>query len=191
MKKNGISSVIFFVIFLIAESLFSQNEQHKTNPPDSFVNELRVSNGVILGVGFNNAGVAEISYGRAIFRPTKYLLGMEGHYIQKEYMLVQFYLGSEFLFDANQFMIAPKVGLNLSVSIVNLSFCNFMYYTDFKEEAYSYRPEIGLSLWGGRLFYGYNIPFTNNDFFTNYRHHVGLTWFFNIYKSEKKTIPKE
>ena len=181
-----IACLVTLFLFFIGMPVFAQNDQFVISSADSITNEGKMFNAIIIGGGFNESGIAEIGFGRAMFRPTKYLLGENRKYLQEEYMVGQLYVSSEFVFYPNKMLIAPKIGMNMGISFVNFSYSNFLYYTDFKEGAFSYRPEIGVSLWGGRLYYGYNIPISNKDFLKNNRHQIGLNCLIKIGKIQSK-----
>ncbi len=177
----------FFLFIICCFFSYSQEDSTQNNSQEYIINENTDFNCIIVAGGYNNGGVAEIGFGRVTVRPLKYLLGAEPKILPKNYSPGQINACVELLSRSNSFLFAPKVGLSMGVSMLNFSYANFLYYTDFTDGALSYRPEIGIALSNGKLNYGYNIPLSNKDFLKDYRHQIVFSWYFKAGKSKKIT----
>ena len=65
-------------------------------------------------------------------------------------------------------------GYNLGINIIN--------YSDFKESALRFRPEIGFGFGIFRIVYGYNLVLTNKDFTGINNHNFGLNVMIDLRK---------
>ena len=67
----------------------------------------------------------------------------------------------------NKWVVAPRASFEHHLTFLPLFAAwriNGLYYTDFDKGAFTFRPEIGLTLRSNvYLFYGYNIPFQNQE----------------------------
>lgn len=85
-------------------------------------------------------------------------------------------LSSEFLID-NNLIICPKLGYHIVFSFLHTGISIFSY-TDFKQNKFGLRPELGLSLGGVvGVCYGYNLS-THNDTFGISNHNLSVKMIF-------------
>ena len=63
-------------------------------------------------------------------------------------------------------------GTNIGLNLIN--------YTDFKDNAIRFRPEIGMGFGSFRMIYGYNFPITNKDFNEVNSHLFGINILLDI-----------
>ena len=70
-------------------------------------------------------------------------------------------------------------GMNIGLNIIN--------YTDFRENSFCLRPEIGVGFGVFRIVYGYNFAITNKDFEGINRHNFGLNIMFKLKTIKEKT----
>ena len=77
--------------------------------------------------------------------------------------LIAYKLSTEFNFNFNHFMMAPKLGLEFDPTY----FCfrvNIIDFTDFKTNDFRFTPEVGFGLIGIiTLCFGWNIPLTHTE----------------------------
>jgi len=95
--------------------------------------------------------------------------------------------GANFLFQDNNFGIAPKAGLGFQLLLLDANF-SFVWYNNFDEIDCAIVPEIGFSIFGWfKVNYGYNIFFNNDSPFRINTHCVTIRidWFFNQKNSSK------
>lgn len=190
MRSRNIHSLVSSFLMTSATAFISlaQNDSLSEKPTtspiqDSIINEEFFCEGFMVGSGLNNGiGIGEIGYGFTGFRPLKYLTGRENNWLPKNYMVAQAYLTSEFYISGTRTVVAPKFGLSIALSFININYFNFLYYTDFKRGAFVYRPEIGITFFGHRLYYGYNWLRSNKVFINTNRHQLGICFFINTVK---------
>lgn len=85
----------------------------------------------------------------------------------KRIISYSFYGGSEFLFNRNNFLVAPKVGANLSIYLFMLG-SEMALYTNFKSSTLCFKPYIAAGLHSFKVSIGYNLHFYNKkEFFLN------------------------
>ncbi|MEX2595358.1 MAG: hypothetical protein WEC59_00400 [Salibacteraceae bacterium] len=80
-------------------------------------------------------------------------------------------LSLEFNFNPNNFILAPKVSYEYHLVLIGARI-SIIDFINFSQHDFRLTPEAGISLNGGmNLFYGYNIPITDNtlDYITNHR----------------------
>ena len=171
MKKLKRNCTVLFIIFLSLK-IFGQAERKTHN--DSLRNKysFRTDLTLISGYQIHKNHFAEIGIG--IKRD-----GIVGHHpstiiygITNEIKLY------------NGFIWGLKAGLwvgngyNLGLNIIN--------YTDFKESALRFRPEIGFGFGKFRVVYGYNLALTNKEFRGINTHNFGLNIMFDLKKLNKE-----
>lgn len=72
------------------------------------------------------------------------------------------FIGSEFRIGGSDFIIGPKVGMYFGMGLgIGL---NAIYYTNFEEGSFVFRPEFGTTAFVMKIFYGYNWKLSNRDF---------------------------
>ncbi len=82
-------------------------------------------------------------------------------------------LTTEFGGSFKNFIIAPKLTYSYSLVILNFS-SSLIYYSDFKDGAYYFRPSFGFSYFGYYdIIYGYNFAFNNSIPNVN-SHNIGI-----------------
>jgi hypothetical protein len=76
---------------------------------------------------------------------------------------------------AERFIIAPKVSYTMNWFI---SFgASMVYYTDFHGGSLRFRPEIGISMLGARVYHGWNFSVDKYNPMPINTSFVGLTYF--------------
>lgn len=185
MQKSKVFSLIIFL--LNGLNCYSQINATEITERDSIINQDAMLKCLIASGGYNNGWVGELGFGMLSYRPTKYLIGKEPKFLPKNYISSKLYVASEFIGAQDRMMVAPKMCFTSGISFVSISYVNFLYYTDFTEGAFSYRPEIGFNIGHGHLYYGYNIPLSNKSFLDDFRHQIGFSWFFKVGKSKITT----
>ena len=94
-------------------------------------------------------------------------------------------ISNEFRYD-NNFVWGMKFGAwsgggvggtNIGINLIN--------YTDFKENAIRFRPEIGLGFGGFRMVYGYNFSLVNKEFDKINSHLFGIHLLFDLKKLQE------
>jgi hypothetical protein len=117
-------------------------------------------------------------------------LGFALHSTFHHMLFVTKFIGSEIRLGGSDFIIGPKVGLYFGMGIgIGL---NAIYYTNFDEGAIVFRPEIGWTALGAKIFYGYNWNLTNKDFKGINAHQLGVSFLIPLKKySAKKVIIQE
>lgn len=182
--KLSFALILLITGFSIPKSSLAQSEPVTLTDSDSLINIEENTFGINAGGGYiGNSFVGEIGYGAVSLRPLKFLTGNDKKSIFEKYMAGQAAASAEFFQKGDNWIVAPKVGVVMGFSFVNLTYANFLYYTDFTSGAFSYRPELGVSYRRGRLFYGYNIPLSNKEFLSDMRHYIGLTYQLGVVKS--------
>ena len=89
----------------------------------------------------------------------------------------------DFILNFKQFIIGPKMGINLSVGGICLG-SEFGVYTDFEKISPRFIPFIGIGGNGAKLFVSFPIKFSNSDFVPINKLNVVIT--FPIYNLNKK-----
>lgn len=90
------------------------------------------------------------------------------------------YLTIDGLIKDDEPIIGPKIGYEITAGLIGLA-ADVTYYTDFEKESLMFTPRAGLSLMGfANLFYGYNIPLSDEQFGIISRNRFSLV--FNINK---------
>lgn len=137
---------------------------------DSIYISEKAGYGLNIGAGYNGNPMLDIGIGY-------------GHTqtIRTKQIYSTLYLGSEFLFQEEETIIGPKFSL-WSISFLGIisSGYNLIYYTDFKEGSFQFRPEIGLGYKGVKLSYGYNIPISNKHFGGISRNSISIALFLRL-----------
>jgi hypothetical protein len=88
-------------------------------------------------------------------------------------------------------IIGPKIGYELTAGLIGLA-ADVTYYTDFENDSWMVTPKAGLSLLGfANLFYGYNIPLSNESFGIIDRNRFSIVFninrdYFNLKSAEKR-----
>ncbi|WP_299339449.1 hypothetical protein [uncultured Psychroserpens sp.] len=84
------------------------------------------------------------------------------------------------------YVIAPKVGYEISATVFALRLSAVNYFQNEKSE-FRLLPELGISMYGWvNLTYGYGIPFNNGNLNNVSHHRLGLS--FNLDKRLKNKI---
>ncbi len=132
--------------------------------------------GLNLGVGYNTA--TYLDFGFAYGAKDKFGIGT---------LQSTLYAGSEFIFKDDKLIYGPKIASwTIGVLGVLSTGYNLIYYTDFQDGSWQFRPELGLGYKTVKLNYGYNIPINNRTFGNLSRHTFSLVWYLNL-----KTVKSE
>lgn len=143
----------FMKLFAILLSLFFISNAHAQDtlhrrPYDT----IYTSKSTAIGIGFH-AGkylYGEIGIGRSVLQYHSH--GLAGWGISA---------GSEIQI-GKDVLVAPKLSATFS-SMGVICGANALYYTDFKNGTFVFRPEIGFGIPAARLSYGYNMRFGNDE----------------------------
>jgi hypothetical protein len=97
-------------------------------------------------------------------------------------LFVTKFIGSEIRLGGSDFIIGPKLGLYFGIGLgIGL---NAIYYTNFEEGSLVFRPEIGTTVVGLKIFYGYNWKLTNTNFKGINSHQLGIAFLIPISKTQ-------
>jgi len=160
MTKKYILTTLLSILYI---SLYSQTDSIRTKRIEKFY-EYAIDNdttrldsiyssttkswGIIAGIGINEKINLELGYGRAFY-------GVIWHH----WHFANYYLGSEFMFQNETFLIAPKISFWCNGgSVPGALGLNLLYYTDLNHyNNFVFRPEIGIGYFKFKLVWGYNI----------------------------------
>ncbi|MFN6944498.1 MAG: hypothetical protein ACK4ND_06090 [Cytophagaceae bacterium] len=88
-----------------------------------------------------------------------------------------------------QLIVAPKISCWLAGGFAGG--LNLLYYSNFKQGALVFRPEVGIGFDRLRIIYGYNIVITNRSSGFASSHLIGINILFNLKKlKEVKEQPR-
>lgn len=103
---------------------------------------------------------------------------------------INYFFGNDFILNFKQFIIGPKLGINLSVGGICLG-SEFSVYTNFEKISPRFIPFIGIGGNGAKLFLSFPIKFTNSDFIPVNKLNVGITLpIYNLNKKKFEIINK-
>lgn len=127
------------------------------------------THGLTLGVQAGDAGKsleAMYSYGNLIYWPkTRMIKGLGAISIGMETGPL----------NADRFIIAPKISYTMNWFV---SFgASMLYYTDFQGGSLRFRPEIGVSMLGLRVYHGWNFSVDKYNPLPMNASFVGLTYY--------------
>ncbi len=148
--------------------LYEQNDSLKILSYKQ-VNVLGIMAGYSLGkYSYGELGVAMISNSLVGHHP----------FSTVKFISTEFRIGQDFI-------VGPKIGVwasgGSSAATIGI---NAIYYTDFNDGAFVFRPEVGIGLSGFKLVYGYNWNLTNKDFRGINTHFAGITIFIPVKKAQ-------
>jgi|GEM_PF-1762120 len=175
MGKTKISLLFFFLTFL-CEFTFGQKADSLSNKIPGIIYEqsdsikiIRIEEEKQLGLllsyqlgrySFGEIGAAFVANSSWYHHPTSAVA----------------FISTEFRIDRD-FILGPKMGVWFSGGVAPLTIgLNAIYYTDFDDGAFVFRPEIGFGLSGFKLVYGYNWNLTNKEFKGINAHFAGITY---------------
>ncbi len=97
-----------------------------------------------------------------------------------------FYLSNEVYF-RNNIIVAPKVGAWISGGSSGIILgVSLLFYSDFHDGAFVFRPEIGIGNGAMKMAYGYNDKFTNTIFENVSKNVFQLTYCFKLVRLKKR-----
>jgi hypothetical protein len=107
-------------------------------------------------------------------------LGFALHSTFHHMLFVTKFIGSEIRMGGSDFIIGPKLGVYFGMGLgIGL---NAIYYTNFEEGSLVFRPEIGTTVLGLKIFYGYNWKLTHTDFKGINSHQLGIAFLVPVAK---------
>lgn len=113
-------------------------------------------------------------------------LGFALHSTFHHMLFVTKFIGSEFRMGGSDFIIGPKLGFYYGMGIgIGL---NAIYYTNLEEGSLVFRPEIGTTVAGVKIFYGYNWKLTNSDFKGINSHQLGIAFLLPVAKPQSHLL---
>ena len=119
--------------------------------------------GITAGIGLNRNVNIVLGYGRATF------IDVVG---------VSFYIGSEFLYQNENFLVAPKISFRMGGGFAYG--LNLLYYTNFRGyNNFVFRPEVGIGFHRVSLLWGYNISLNRTAFDMIRRSNISFVWYFD------------
>ena len=170
------SQIDTILIKQIETDFYEKTLGNDTTLLDSICSYTTKSWGIIAGIGINEKGSMELGYGRAKYGVNWF-----------HWHFVNYYFGSEFLYQNNMFLIAPKISIwgngGSTPTAVGL---NLLYYSDLgRYNNLVFRPEIGLGYHKFKLVWGYNISLNKRKFDIIKRNNISFIWYFDT--NSKKT----
>lgn len=167
---------ILFIFLILTFNAFLIKAQS-----DSLVDITESNFILVTGAGYNGLVSGEIGLGS-----TSNTIWQDS---SKYSMSLQHYIGSEFWFDRNQIIYAPKytffIGLKDYLPIPVTTGFSLLYASDLSKKAFSIRLEYGISIGNGRFFYSFNIPVYNENLINSYKHQLSFSWSFRIGKMNR------
>lgn len=107
-------------------------------------------------------------------------LGFALHSTFHHMLFVTKFVGAEIRMGGSDFIIGPKLGLYFGMGLgIGL---NAIYYTNFEDGSLVFRPEIGTTVLGLKIFYGYNWKLTHTDFKGINSHQLGIAFIIPLAK---------
>ncbi len=85
-----------------------------------------------------------------------------------------YYVGSDFIFNYDKFLLSPKVGVDFCGNAMCLG-TELNFYTDFHKISPRISPFFGIGGNGFRLYLGYTVNFFKSDYFPPSTLNLGLT----------------
>lgn len=106
--------------------------------------------------------------------------GFALHSTYHHMLFVTKFIGSEFRLGGSDFIVGPKLGLYFGMGLgIGL---NAIYFTNFEKGSFVFRPEVGTTILGMKIFYGYNWKLTNRDFKGINAHQLGVAFLIPLAK---------
>lgn len=158
--KMKLLRIFFLILSFIPKIGFGQSESLNANDSIYLQYYMKKDLTIITGYQIQKNHFAEIGIG--IMKD-----GVVGHHPST----LIYGLSNEFKL-SNDFIWGLKAGIwvgngyNFGLNIIN--------YTDFKENALRFRPEIGMGFGVFRIVYGFNFAITNKEFEGVNKHNFGL-----------------
>lgn len=150
-----------FILFLLNLS-FSIVFGQKDSLTYSEKIELEISKVDSIKRGFISADEPSLLVGYNLGRNSFGEIGFAQYSSFHNFIFLVKSVSAEFRIGGNDFIIGPKVGFWFGGGI-GLGL-NAIYYTNFDNGAFVLKPEIGMTAFGVKIFYGYNWNLTNKDF---------------------------
>lgn len=149
-KENRMLRSLLYLIgslLISTSSLFAQTGERAR--PDSTSKTININ----LGYNYSSNHIVELGMSFRNFKTTGYHM-VESHLA----------LSGEVVL-GNEFIIGPKISgwIAGGSSAMAMGF-SLIYYTDFSQNEFNVRPEIGFGLFGVKVVYGYNIKIFGDGF---------------------------
>ena len=127
--------------------------------------------GITAGIGLNRNVNIILGYGRAVY-------GLVGYH---HWSFTNIYVGSEFLYQNGNFLVAPKISAWANGGSAGMAMgLNLLYYTNFSHyNNLVFRPEIGFGFGKFKLVWGYNISLNRTAFDMIRRNNISFVWYFD------------
>ena len=124
--------------------------------------------------------LTSVGYSRSLFVETG--LALNSFRLMGSHLFASnFYLSNEV------YLVAPKVGAWMSGGSSGIVLgVSLLYYSDFHDGAFVFRPEIGIGNGPMKMTYGYNDKFTNTIFEKVSKNVFQLTYCFKLIRFKKK-----
>ena len=90
-------------------------------------------------------------------------------------------------------IFGPKLGYEITAGLIGIA-ADVTYYTDFSKDSFMFTPKAGISILGfADLFYGYNVPLSEERFGIISRNRFSLVLninkdYFNLREAGKRSV---
>ncbi len=170
--------IIGFLIFVIVNSIQAQDSLNR--PFERYWTKSRIV--PRLGAGAQEAAFVEvgIAYHRIYVHPLSLASSAP-------------YFSIDALIKEDEPIFGPKIGYGITAGLIGFA-TDVTYYTDFSKDSFMLTPKAGISILGfADLFYGYNIPLSEERFAIIARNRFSLILninkdYFNLRDAGKRNV---